>query len=53
MIDSSYFELGQTEWQTKFLKMKIETLYLNFNTITSRHSKVQSSTTVTKLVQAK
>ena len=26
MIDSSYFELGQTEWRTKILKMKIETL---------------------------
>ena len=30
MIDSSYFELRQTKWQKK-----IETLYLNFNTITS------------------
>ena len=26
MIDNSYFELEETEWRTKILKMKIETL---------------------------
>ena len=48
MIDSSYFELGQTKWRTE-----IEQRLKLFIQITSQQSKVQSLATITKLVKAK